>query len=125
MEARLTASVLATSLMRRAESQGGFATVVAKGDPTAGSILIILNERGGNQRILERLLQADGRYSWRQIASEDVDNIGEFDRLLARRRKVDPDLWLIELNVPSAERFGAVYARAPITAIEAGQHVVP
>lgn len=107
MEARLTASVLATSLMRRAESQGGFATVLAKGDPTAGSILVILNERGGNQRILERLLQADGRYSWQQIASEQPDNIGEFDQLLARRRRVDPDLWLIELNVPSAERFAA------------------
>jgi hypothetical protein len=107
MEARLAASVLATSLMRRCESLGGFAAVINKGDPTAGSILVILTEKGGNQRLLERVLQADGAYSWQAISSQDIEQEQEFAKLLERRRSFDPDIWLIELDVPSAERFAA------------------
>lgn len=107
MEARLATSVLATSLMRRCESIGGFAAVISKGDPTAGSILVILTEMGGNPRLLERVLQADGAYSWQVTSIQDTDKRQDFLHLLERRRSFDPDLWLIELDVPSAERFAA------------------
>lgn len=107
MEARLASSVLATALIRLAESQGGFAAVLAKGDPTAGSLLVILNENGANQRVLERVLQPEGGYSWRDIVGQSAENEEQFARILERRRSFDPDLWLIELNVPSAERFAA------------------
>lgn len=107
MEARLATSLLATGLIRRAESGGGFGVVLAKGDPTAGSLLVILNEKGRNQRILERILQPDGRYLWQATGGQATDNEGEFQALLERRRKFDPDIWLIELNVASAERFAA------------------
>lgn len=107
MEPRLSTSVLVTALMRRAESEGGFATVLMKGDPTVGSVLVILNERGGNQRVLERILQSGGRYSWQEAVMQGADSKGEIQSLLERRRRFDPDLWLIELNVASAERFAA------------------
>jgi hypothetical protein len=107
MEARLATSVLATGLIRRAESQGGFGAVLAKGDPTTGSLLVILNEKGRNQRILERILQPDGGYLWQATAAQDIDNEGELRAFLGRRRKIDPDIWLIELDVASAERFAA------------------
>jgi hypothetical protein len=35
MEPRVAASVLATALIRKAEGEGGFGAVLAKGDPTA------------------------------------------------------------------------------------------
>lgn len=107
MEARLATSVLVTSLMRRAESAGGFAAVLAKGDPTAGSVLVILNEKGRKERVLERLLQPNGTYSWQEIMLQAFENEREFSGMLARRRAFDPDLWLIELDVASAERFAA------------------
>lgn len=107
MEARLSTSVLVTSLMRRAESDGGFAVVVSKGDPTAGSVLVILTEKGRKQRVLERLLQPNGAYSWQEIGTQAAENEEEFQRFLSRRRSFDPDLWLIELDVASAERFAA------------------
>ena len=107
MEPRLAASVLVTALMRRAESEGGFATVLAKGDATAGSMLVILNEKGRKQRILERILQAQGTYRWQDIAGDGVDTEAEISEFMRRRRGFDPDLWLIELDVPSAERFAA------------------
>jgi hypothetical protein len=107
MEARLSTSVLVTSLMRRAESEGGFAAVLSKGDAAAGAVLVILNEKGRKQRILERVLQPGGTYSWQDMITQDIEDEAQFTRLIGRRRSFDPDLWLIELDVPSAERFAA------------------
>jgi hypothetical protein len=102
-EPRLATSVLAGALIRKAQGEGGFAAVLAKGDPTSGAILLILTEKGGNPRVLERLLQPDGSYSW----AKPVEKAEEVPAFVARRRRFDPDLWLIELDVPSAERFTA------------------
>lgn len=107
MEARLATSVLVTSLMRRAESEGGFAAVLNRGDATAGAVLVILNEKGRKQRILERVLQPGGTYSWQDLMSQAFEDEEQFSRMIERRRSFDPDLWLIELDIPSAERFAA------------------
>lgn len=106
MEPRLASSVLVSSLLRRAESQGGFGAVLAKGDSTAGSIGVILLEKGRKVRFLERLLLPDGSYSW-QEARQGAENEEDFQKFLDRRRKFDPDMWLIELDIASAERFAA------------------
>ena len=104
--ARLVSSVLASALLRRAEQEGGFGAVLAKGDPTAGAIAVILAEKGRKARFLERVMQADDSYAW-QSTREDVENEEEFEKFLARRRKSDPDLWILELDIASAERFAA------------------
>ena len=57
--ARLASSVLATALLRRAQAEGGFGAVLAKGDSTAGAIAVILAEKGRKACFLERLLQSD------------------------------------------------------------------
>jgi hypothetical protein len=103
MKPRLATSVLAGALIRKAEGEGGFAAVLAKGDPTSGAILLILSEKGGNPRVLERVLQPTGAYNWCQA----VGNPEEVPEFVARRRRFDPDLWIIELDIPSAERFTA------------------
>jgi hypothetical protein len=107
MEPRLQSSVLVSALIKRAEAEGGFAAVVAKGDSSAGSILVILVERGGKPRFLERVLQPDGSYAWQDTGNEDAVNGEDAGKFLAKRRKFDPDLWILELDVPSAERFTA------------------
>ncbi len=99
-EPRVTSSVLVSALLRRAEAEGGFGVVLAKGDPTAGAVAVLLTERGADPRLFERLLQPDGRYAWRESA-------GEVQALIERRKRFDPDLWLIELDIASAERFAA------------------
>jgi hypothetical protein len=103
---RLASSVLATALLRRAQDEGGFGAVLAKGDPTAGAIAVILAEKGRKTCFLERLLQPDGSYSW-QPSRQEIEDEREFSSFLERRRKSDPDLWILELDVASAERFAA------------------
>ena len=107
MEPRLQSAVMVSALKRQAEVEGGFAAVLARGDSQSGAILVILAEKGRKVRVLERTLQGDGRYAWQDIGSQAAQNEEEFQKFLDRRRKFDPDLWLIELDVASAERFAA------------------
>jgi hypothetical protein len=106
MEPRLQSSVMVAALQRRAEAEGGFAAVIAKGDSHAGAILVLLAEKGRKARILERALQPDGRYAWQDVR-QTIENEEEVEKFLVRRRKSDPDLWIIELDIASAERFAA------------------
>lgn len=107
MEPRLATSVLVSALVRRAESEGGFAAVLAKGDSTAGAILVVLIEKGANPVVYERVLQASGDYAWSSLGTQTSEKSKEVPALIARRRRSDPDLWVLELDIPSAERFAA------------------
>lgn len=111
MSARLTSQVLVSLLLRRAEAEGGFGAVLAKGDPTAGAVLVVVAERGVRTLLLERLLQPDGNYAWQDNGRAREDD-GEFSALLARRRRTDPDLWLLELDVADAGAFAAAINEA-------------
>ena len=102
-EARLAAAVEASALMRQVAADGGFATILARGDAERGVLLLIIIERGRNVAVLERMLNAQGQYSWSRGSREmDGPALAEW---LQKRRRNDSDLWLIELDVPDAERF--------------------
>ena len=88
--------------MRRVASEGGFATSIAKGDAERGSLLLIVTERGKQVALLERMLNATGAYEWQKSGPKSESLPSDW---LAKRRRNDPDLWLIELDVPDAERF--------------------
>jgi hypothetical protein len=103
MTPRIASSVLVSALIRKAEGEGGFAAVLAKGDPTAGAVILVLTERGADVHLLERLMQGDGGYAW--VAP--IDDARQVPDFIARRQRFDPDLWVLELDVPSIERFTA------------------
>src|SRR3546814_18820512 len=69
-DARLTTAIRVSALIRRVNSEGGHATVLSKGDATAGAILLILCERGRNQRFFERTLDQNGAYRWGRRSEE-------------------------------------------------------
>ncbi len=103
MVPRLASGVLVNGLIRLAEAQGGFGVVVAKGDVNAGAIAIILSEKGKKTCLLERALQPDGLYAW--VRSQNTENEADFQAALDRKRRFDPDLWIVELDIASTERF--------------------
>lgn len=108
MDGRLASSVLVSGLIRSAEAEGGFAAVLARGDDRAGAVVVILSERGGTPRVMERILQPGGAYKWQESGGQAAENPEELEKFLGRRRKIDPDVWLLELDIPSVERFAAV-----------------
>lgn len=99
---RLAAGVEASALLAGARAVGGFGTVLRRGDDERGSLLLVLMERGRSRFLLQRLLQANGDYAWESQEIADSDSL---ERQLGKARERDPDLWLIELDVPSTERF--------------------
>lgn len=103
---RLTSAMLASALLRRAQQEGGFGAVLAKGDETAGAIILLIAERGTTMRVLERVLNADGNYAWGDALAA-APNESELKKFLERRRRFDPDMWVLELDIASAERFAA------------------
>ncbi len=102
---RLPTHVEAGALLRRVQQEGGFATVIAKGEPEAGTLLVVLAENGRNQRAYERMPDPAGGRPWTLSRREDPDSPQEFSEWLSRRQSQDPDLWIIELDIPRAERF--------------------
>lgn len=107
MSARLTSAVQAGALIRRVQAEGGSATVLARGDATAGAMLLICAERGVFTQILERMPRLDGGSQWQRVGPQAPVAQAEVDAYLERRRHSDPDLWLIELDIAQAERFAA------------------
>lgn len=105
MDARLPAHLEVSGLLRSAESLGGFATVLKKGEREGGTILVVLAERGTNARVFERMPAADGTRKWSCSKTQDTENPGEFQDYLDRRASQDPDLWMIELDVVNGERL--------------------
>lgn len=105
MTHRLSASVDAAGLCRRAESKGGFAAILHRGDPERGSLLLVIRERGQYLTCLERMLSLDGSYAWARTGPAAPAGEPELTEFLKRRTRFDEDSWLIELDVAHPERF--------------------
>jgi hypothetical protein len=104
-DGRLPAKLEASSLVRRAEVEGGGGMVLARGDPDRGTLILLFAERGVHVACLERGLDQDGTYKWRKTgppAGASAIDVQEWSR---KRRDFDPDSWLIELDIPRSERF--------------------
>ncbi len=105
MEARLPAHIEVSGLIRAVDAAGGFATVIAKGEREAGTILVVCYAKGEPARAFERMPHPDGSREWTLSRTQDIENSPEFDEYLERRAKQDLDLWIIELDIADAERF--------------------
>ena len=98
MEPRLTAGLRVAALLRRADLEGRAAYVVHRGDDTAGALAVSVVRPGGTVELWaqEYDLSADRR-AWVRQAEGTARDI---DAAIARRRAADPDLWVIEVELP-------------------------
>jgi hypothetical protein len=107
MSARPASGLLVSALIRRIEAAGGHAMVLARGDATSGAILLVIAERGVTLRMLERRLDFDGNYSWSPVGPASFEDPFALGDYVTRRRRTDPDLWVVELDAPKAEMIAA------------------
>jgi len=102
---RLTPAIEADAFLRRASQEGGFGTILRKGDPNRGSIILQIVDRGDHVGFLERQLGPGGNYQWYRVgpaAGSAAQTLGEW---ADKRAKFDEDVWLIELDIPQPEQF--------------------
>ena len=96
MTARLTTDFWARAYLARLQQSGIPAYVTARGDATAGAVLVKLALLDGRARLFQRSfdLSADARI-WTVLAEGPEP---EVDAAAARQRRFDPDLWVIEIE---------------------------
>ncbi|KPL69088.1 hypothetical protein SZ64_13830 [Erythrobacter sp. SG61-1L] len=105
MDDRIPAHLEISGLIRVVNAAGGFATVIAKGERDAGTILVICCENGAKGRIYERMPQLDGSRQWTLTRTQDTENPVDFSEYYQRRKRQDDDLWILELDIANGERF--------------------
>lgn len=105
MDQRLPAHVEVSGLIRAVQAAGGFATVLAKGERDAGTLLVVCCHNGTQGQAWERMPQADGTRKWSISRIQDPENPSDFNDWYQRRHAQDPDLWVVELDVVDGERF--------------------
>jgi hypothetical protein len=96
MSARLATGVWVAAYLARLRMAGMAAYVVAKGDATAGAVVVKVVLPGGRGKAMVRGFDlASGARLWRVLAEGDEC---EVDALLQRERGRDPDLWVIDVE---------------------------
>lgn len=103
---KLTAEFRARALIRLVHDAGGSAAVLARGDAMGGGILVLALDRGQTPIFWERGPGPQGDTVLIRTGPRDPDAQACED-YWRRRRRTDPDLWVIELDIASAERFAA------------------
>ncbi|MEO0664927.1 MAG: DUF1491 family protein [Pseudomonadota bacterium] len=93
---RLSADIWVAAYLQRLRLSDIPAFVVARGDATAGAVLIKQSTLDGRATCFQRtfdLMTGDRR--WMELAAGDE---GEVDATIAAQRRSDPDLWVIEVE---------------------------
>ena len=100
----LSTDIWVGALIRRAELAGAFATVVRKGDPRAGAVLVkVMDRRKGKARLYAEATRADGERVWMRPGHGEEER--ELDGYIERAVRVDPDLWVVEVDDAEGRHF--------------------
>ena len=93
---RLASGLWVSAYLARLQAEGIGVYVVARGDDTAGAVLVKLATMDGQARAYQRSVDLmTGARTWVLLtegAERDVDDS------IARQRSFDPDLWVIEVE---------------------------
>ena len=94
--ARLASGIWVAAYLKRLDLAGIPAYVTARGDETAGAVLVKIALMDGTARLYERGFDlATGARLWRLRAEGDEAGI---DATLARERTRDRDVWIVEVE---------------------------
>ncbi len=95
MSARLTAEFWVRAYLARLRLADIPAFVTARGDATAGAVVVKLDTLDGRARAFARSYDAAGARVWTEIADGPDP---EVEAALARQRRFDPDLWIVAVE---------------------------
>ena len=96
MTARLTSEGWVAAYLTRCRLSDIPAFVVARGDHTAGAVLVKLNRLDGTAAAFQRSFDlATGERRWMVLLDGEDAAV---ERAIGRQRDMDPDLWVLEVE---------------------------
>ena len=100
----LSSDLWVYALIRRVELAGAFATLVRKGDARGGAILIKTYDRASRQaHVWSEATGPDGETRWMHPIASNLE--ADVDAYIARAARIDPDIWVVEIEDAQGERF--------------------
>jgi len=100
----LSTDIWVSALIHRAQQGGAFAMVLRKGDARAGAVLVkLVDRRAGETRLYAEATRADGDRVWMQ-PHPGADEAA-LDAYAERARRIDPDLWVVEIEDVQGRHF--------------------
>lgn len=100
MTSRVTSDFWVSAFRMRVDALNIPVYIRAKGDKTAGAIILKLDTLDGQAQAYSRSYDLDGNEEWVPLAH---GSDAEVEQALARQLKYDPDLWIIEIEDRSAQ----------------------
>ena len=97
-DSRLTTEFWVQACIKRCNLAGIAATVAHTGDPTSGTVLVKLNRFADGCTVLSEARKPDGARAWFRGTGATPVPESEADDYIARNRRRDPDLWVIEIE---------------------------
>lgn len=97
-EPRVKSGLWIGMALRLGDADGRPGTVVRKGDPDSGGILVVLRGREG-LCVLSQVRAAEAPAWMRATGAAPVDD-ATADAYVARQVRRDPDLWVVEFEAP-------------------------
>ena len=95
---RLTAEFWVAAYLARLRGAGIPAVVAAKGDPTAGAVLVRVSPLDGTGTLYQRRFDLrSGTREWAVLADGTE---AEIDASVAAQRRFDRDLWVVDVEDP-------------------------
>jgi hypothetical protein len=98
-EARVKAGIWVQATLRLCNAQGQYGAVLRRGDADAGGVLVVLRGREGLS-VLSQVRTASGEMGWLRATGAGAVDQAAADAYVARQVRVDPDLWVIEIESP-------------------------
>lgn len=94
------------ALIRRVEINGAFATVARRGDPDGGDVLVKVATLDGKARLYGTALAPSGETMFLDLSAGSLgDDEKAVDAYAERRAKIDPDLWVVEIEDKHGRHF--------------------
>lgn len=96
--ARLRARLWVDACLGACRNAGVFATILARGDADAGSVLLKWRRADGSGGVLAPHTALDGQRAWMLATGSKPVGEAEADAYWQRQRSRDPDLWVVEVE---------------------------